>query len=322
MSTALRTRLQNVSLASGSFARAAFVVAPLGLVALAAYLQARGVGQVVSAGLASPRGLLAAAGPGTAHAAEPPASAKTVGSYALFGGAPAASIAPAATAASAPGQNDLYAAPTCAGLSLATLATFADPRASLATLRVATPPSSLTVGQGEPVLDGRVLFIGVDRVWIERPAASGGVCQAGLFAAPVAPVASASSGVAAAAPATGLAARVRASGENEVEIDRGAVDEIFERAPTLARAVRLAPALAPDGAVRGYTVRGISPGADGALATALGLRVGDTLLSVNGFAVAKTEELLAAYGRLRGAPRIALEVERQGARVTLVALTR
>lgn len=323
MNLALRHRLQDV-LPAG-FVRAAIVVAPLGLVALAAYLQARGIGQIAGAGLASPRTLLAAAGPGTAHAAEPP-PAKTVGSYALFGGAPVEPAAAVAVAAGAPeGANDLYAAPTCAGVSLATLATFADPRASLATLRVGTTPgASLTVGQGEQVLDGRVLFIGVDRVWIERPAASGGVCQAALFAVarPVASAVEAPRAAASAAPATGLAARVRATGEHEVEIDRGAVDEILERAPLLSRAVRLAPALGPDGAVRGYTVRGISPGADGALATALGLAVGDTLLSVNGFAVAKPEELLSAYGRLRGAPRIALDVERQGARVTLVALTR
>lgn len=321
MSSSLRLRLQNAPFATVRIARATFAVATLGLVALAAYLQAAGVGQVVGAGLASPRGLLAAAGPATAHAAEPKPPAKTLGSYALFGGSPAPSAVPAPDGL--PARDDLYAAPACAGVSLATLATFADPRASLATLRVASPPSSLTVGQGEAVLDGRVLFIGVDRVWIERPAAAGGVCQAGLFAVPVLPVVSATGATSATPPpATGLAARVRSSGENEVEIDRGAVDEIFERAPTLARAVRLTPALSPDGAVRGYTVRGISPGQDGALATALGLRVGDTLLSLNGFGLAKPEELLAAYGRLRGAPRIALDIERQGARLTLVALTR
>lgn len=303
--------------------RAAVVVAPLGLLAVAAYLQARGVGNLLGEGLASPRTLLAVAGPGTAHAAEAPPSSKTLSSYALL----AASATPISVedGSTAP-CGDLYGAPACAGITLATLSTFADPRASLATLRVGVPQGSITVGQGESVLDGRVLFIGVDRVWIERPLAAGGVCQVGLFAAAHAPRPADSGANAGAgltgAPASSLALRVRSRGEREVEIDRGAVDEIFERAPLLARAVRLAPALGPDGAVRGYTVRGIASGPDGALASALGLRVGDTLLSVNGFGVAKPEELLAAYGRLRGAERIALDIERQGARATLVALTR
>ena len=74
---------------------------------------------------------------------------------------------------------DLYAVDDCPQLTLTGLATFADPRASLATLRAEGQADALTVGQGEPVLDGRVLFIGADRVWIERPAPDG-VCQVSL----------------------------------------------------------------------------------------------------------------------------------------------
>lgn len=300
--------------------RAAFVAVPLALVAVAAYLQATAVGHVVGAGLSGP--LLAAVTPANAEAAEPRARdgghVKSLASFSLFGGAPPSSaqlVVPAPT-----GSDDLYAAPVCQGITLATLATFADPRASLATLRLAASNTSLTVGQGEPVLDGRVLFVGGDRVWIERPAASGGICQAALFAPATPPVVSASA--APAAPPNGLAARVRSIGEHEVEVDRAAVDEIVERGTSLARAVRVSPALGPDGNVRGYSVRSIAPGPDGALASALGLRVGDTLLSVNGFSVAKPEELLAAYGRLRLAPRISLEIERQGAPLTLSAIPR
>jgi hypothetical protein len=189
--------------------RAILALATLGLVTTAALLQARGIGHVMAAELvATPEAGLAvphAVVPSTVAPADGAEHRSALRSYGALG-VPAAVVAEAIDwPGEAEGPIDLYAAPRCADIELAGLAAFADPRASLATLRLSPPPPTtpegvgeppptsitLAVGQGEAVLEGRVLFIGQDRVWIERPPRPSRqgvrVCQAPLAPAPAAP---------------------------------------------------------------------------------------------------------------------------------------
>lgn len=173
--------------------RAMFALVTLGLVSAAAILQARGIGHVMAAELvAAPRVEVAAGSADdvgdSGAAVHRVALRKRVAlGVAARGGDPLDWPAPTE------GPIDLYAAPSCPDIELAGLAVFADPRASLATLRLpnTAPAAPVSVGQGERVLDGRVLFIGQDRVWIERPSPapepSVRVCQARLSPGPDGP---------------------------------------------------------------------------------------------------------------------------------------
>jgi hypothetical protein len=204
---ALRPRLRD---------RVIVTLATLGLVGGAAFLQARGVGQVMAAELVAPSPAsvwAAASAPAneSATATATPAGDADAHRIALRSyphshavlGTPVAGGGDAADwPESADAPVDLYAAPPCSDVALAALAVFADPRASLATLRLRRPEVggevgaveghgatiARSVGQGESVLDGRVLFIGQDRVWIERPPRPSRqgvrVCQARLEPGP------------------------------------------------------------------------------------------------------------------------------------------
>jgi general secretion pathway protein C len=92
------------------------------------------------------------------------------------------------------------------------------------------------------------------------------------------------------------------------EISRQEVANTLANLNQVAMQARVVPAF-QDGVAKGFKLFSIRPDS---LFTRLGLRNGDILRRINGLSLTSMEQALEAFTRLRDAPRIELEVERDG----------
>lgn len=164
---------------------------------------------------------------------------------------------------------------------------------------------------GELTADARVVYVAADRVWLEE---RGVLCQARVFsgAAPAPPAPSPSpmnGGAQSSALERELAGKIAKTGPNEFQIDRGAVDRLFESHSELMK-TPLAPEKEGDRVV-GFRLVRIRPGS---VLAALGLQTGDRLVSLNGIEVTSPERMLEAYAKLRSGTldRLTIHVVRNG----------
>lgn len=177
---------------------------------------------------------------------------------------------------------------------------------------------------GDVVEDGVVAEINRARVIIERAGRReligtarrpGAAAPARAAIAPgaltPAPPRSSSTGSASAGSAS-LAPTLRQTGANEWSVQRTDVAGVTSNLMQLGMDARIVPAF-ENGAASGFKLLSVKPGS---LYTKLGLRSGDVLARVNGVSLNSLEKVMGSLGQLKEAPRIDMEVVRNGARVT------
>jgi general secretion pathway protein C len=110
-----------------------------------------------------------------------------------------------------------------------------------------------------------------------------------------------------------IADKIERVGPNELRVDRSVVDEILENQARWMRFTRIRPFKRGDELVglRLSRVRG------GTLLHTLGMKNGDVLKSINGFEFTNPEKALQAYGKLRAADNLTVEIERRGKPVSI-----
>lgn len=208
--------------------------------------------------------------------------------------------------------------PICDGARVLVIAASEDPSWSFATI---------AVGRGEPLLrragdpvEGRsVLAIGWDRVWLTEPGAR---CQVRIGDNRLAP-APARAKPPARKPAQKpprrsalppeIASKIRKVSDREFVVDRSAIDLVLEQQGVLMRSARIIPAREGERVI-GVRLARVTPNS---LLTALGMRTGDTIRSINGFDMTDPQSALQAYARLRSADNLAIAVQRGGKDMTI-----
>jgi general secretion pathway protein C len=255
--------------------RRAFQALALTLIAIAAYLQARGLSHLF--GAAPLRNV-----PPTPRPPSPPAATASANST------PRASVASASSPGAALPPPPL-AWPLCDGVQVSIVTESTDPWWSIATLRERGEARAHNRRVGDASGGRRVAFIGWNpramaaAVWLESREAP---CQALLQAQP-------------AVPPSDTVGSPR--GDTRVSAER-------LKEPSLWRTIRVVPEQR-NGVVVGIRLFGIRPNS---LLTGIGLQNGDRLETVNGLSVATAESALLAYAQLQHAERLRVRLVRRG----------
>jgi general secretion pathway protein C len=290
------------------------IVAGLGFVGVT-YFQVSGAMQLLSAALLL-RDTTARPSPPTERAA--PYSPKS--GQAILGRNPFDSTRRSLRAA-APSPKVLVDAgdplvwPDCEGVQVLIVSESKDSGWSLTTVRESGQERGRLRRVGDAVGGQQVAFIGYNprqqtpSVWLE----GGGVyCQAVLFrpaatAVPARPPALLPPAVP--DPNVGI----QRLSDRELNVDRSVVDRTLEDPSALMKSVRVVPEK-QDGVFVGLRLSGIKRDS---LLGAVGLRNGDRLESINGFALSSPQKALEAYAKLVTAERLDVRLQRAGQPVEL-----
>ncbi|WP_441289597.1 type II secretion system protein GspC [Sorangium sp. KYC3313] len=299
------------------------------LIALAAYFQASGMGQLVLSSVAidappappSPPTRPASFG-STASSTDHTTSAAAILSRNPFdsvtGPLDGKPVEIPSVPHELPNNKDPYADPSCDGARVLLITQADDPEWSFAAM-AGSDGKAILRRQGDEISGQTVYYVGWDRVWLTSGSSR---CQAVVGrnstvarAAP-APAPPTTSTSAAPKPAARggkkippeLASKIQRVSENEFNVERSAVDHILENQGELMRSARIVPEKEGDKVV-GIRLFGIRP--DSLLGT-LGLENGDRLSSINGFEMSDPQKALEAYARLRTADRLTVSINRKG----------
>jgi general secretion pathway protein C len=296
------------------------------LIALAAYFQASGMGQLVASSVAVDPSSLPAAPP--PRPATPGAAANqdhTTSAAAILSRNPFDSVTgpldgkpvELPTRPQPVENKDPYEDPPCDNARVLLITQAEDPSWSFAAFSGSDGKSTLR-RQGDEINGQTVYYVGWDRVWLT---ASGSRCQAVVGGAVVAKVGSSPPPVSPASPAPSstskgrgkkvppeIAAKIHKVSETEFNVERSVVEQILENQADLMRSARIVPEKEGDKVV-GIRMFGIRP--DSLLGT-LGLENGDRLSSINGFEMSDPQKALEAYARLRTADNLTVSVNRKG----------
>ena len=311
----------------------AFVI--LGLVALMAYFQASGTMSLVGAAMTIPGSsaslpsfnVKAPAGPSRpARVAEPILARNAFDS--VTGPIKPKPVSEIAVKEEKPDLSDPLAVPACEGIKALIITESNDPVWSLAALQAPGETAPKLRRVGDDVGGKRVAYIGYNprnqtpSVWLESGAT---LCQSMLFASAV-PTASAAAATTAPPPAAAnranngpaklaadIASKIQKISDSEFHVDRAVVEKILGDQAELMKSARVVPDT-QDGKVVGVRLFGIRP--DTLLGT-LGIKNGDRLETINGFDMASPEKALEAYMRLRTADGLKVQVNRNGAPMTI-----
>jgi len=304
-----------------------FPLVVLFLMAVAAYFQAQGLGQIVASTLgdAPPPPPLPAPKLG---ALVSPGSSRDVNGAAILARNPFDSVTgpldgkpvPTATAAedtSAP-SGDPYADPVCSAGKVLLITAADDPAWSFAAIADASGGKATLRRIGDDVGGKTVQAMVWDRVWLmqgnsrcqlplhEAVAAAGGTPPPPLVSGEKPPIKPPSAGT---VPKE-IAEKITKISDTHFSVERSVVDTILERQGELFKSVRISP----DKAGGGLKLGGIRPGS---LLGSLGMQNGDKLESINGFEMGDPTKALEAYTRLRSADKISVRVNRGGAPTTI-----
>lgn len=107
---------------------------------------------------------------------------------------------------------------------------------------------------------------------------------------------------------------IRQVKENEYEVRRSSLDAILENQASLMRSARIVPEVR-DGQVHGVRLFGLRMGS---VLQVLGFRNGDKILRVGGLPIDSPDKALEAYGKVRNADVIEVEIERGGNPISMV----
>ncbi|MGK3968100.1 type II secretion system protein GspC [Sorangium sp. So ce118] len=215
-------------------------------------------------------------------------------------------------------NKDPYADPSCDGARVLLITQADDPAWSFAAM-AGSDGKAILRRQGDEISGQTVYYVGWDRVWLTSGSSrcqaivggnnAGARASAAPTPAPAAPAATSK------APARGgkkvppeIASKIQRVSETEFNVERSAVDQILENQGELMRSARIVPEKEGDKVV-GIRLFGIRP--DSLLGT-LGLENGDRLSSINGFEMSDPQKALEAYARLRTADRLTVSVNRKG----------
>jgi general secretion pathway protein C len=304
------------------------------LIALAAYFQASGMGQLVASSVA----LDPSAVPSVAPVPKMASAASTSREEHSTTAAPIISRNPfdsvtgpldgtnielPKAAPEQPQNTDPYEDPQCDSAKVLLITQSEDPAWSFAAIAGSDGKPTLR-RTGDEVGGQSVYFIGWDRVWLMSGSSR---CQ--IIVGGKAPVAKAGVTPPAAAPAATttpssprgrgkpvppeIASKIHKVSETEFNVERAVVDNILENQAELMRSARIVPEKEGDKIV-GIRMFGIRP--DSLLGT-LGLENGDRLQSINGFEMSDPQKALEAYARLRSAERLTVSVNRRGKPVNI-----
>lgn len=105
-----------------------------------------------------------------------------------------------------------------------------------------------------------------------------------------------------------LAAKIQRISDTEFAVERAVVDEILDNQAQLMRRTRINPVKSGD-KTTGIQVSRIK---EGSLLDTLGIKDGDELRNINGFELGDPQKALEAYGRLRAADRLTVQIVRNG----------
>ncbi|MEZ4229162.1 MAG: type II secretion system protein GspC [Polyangiaceae bacterium] len=311
-----------------------FVGVILGLLAVAAYLQAVGGSALIGSWLFGvdaaqlsalpPRAAKASARADARLASADPILARnafdSVTGPLLGGGEEEPEPDDAARGISSPLE-----APACDGILVSIVSESPDPLWSMAAIREANDPVPAMRRVGEQVGDRTIAYIGQNplkkspAVWLESGAE---LCQVALFERQASAAAGESPSEGPSSRGRGarlsrdtlpkeIADKIRKVSATEFEVDRSVVDRVLAEQSVLMGSVRIAPM---GGKGAGIRMNGIRP--DTLLGT-LGFKDGDRLESINGFDLSSPEVALQAYARLRTADNLKLQLERGGGPVTI-----
>lgn len=304
-----------------SIAKRYFPAIICALVAIAAYFQASGMGQLVAGSIAASGGEMVVAKP-SAHGSGAGSSKDVTGGTAAIlarnpfdsktGPLDGSNDVPEEEAPPPPPQtNDPMDDPACEGQKVLLISASEDPSWSFAAIAGSDGKSTLR-RQGDDVGGQKVQFISWDRVWLSNGSSR---CQIVAFGAAPTGQTAAPAPAAPAAPAKGgkkvpteISSKITKISETEFSIERGVVDQILENQAELMKSARIVPEKQGDKVV-GIRLFGIRP--DSLLGT-LGMQNGDRLQSINGFDMGSPEKALEAYARLRTADHLTVTVNRRG----------
>lgn len=298
------------------------------LIALAAYFQASGMGQLVASSVALDPSSMPQAPKPPSHSLNAGLATKdehSTSAAPIIGRNPFDSVTgpldgkvvdlpqtpPPDQALS---NSDPYADPMCDACRVLLITQSDDPEWSFAA--IAGPDGKSILRRiGDEVSGQTVHFIGWDRVWMTQGSTrcqivvgnKGAPGKAASAGATPPPAASAPRGKGKALPPE-LASKIHKVSETEFNIERSVVDNVLENQAELMKSARIVPEKEGDKIV-GIRLFGIRP--DSLLGT-LGIENGDRLQSINGFEMSDPQKALEAYARLRTAERLTVSVNRRG----------
>lgn len=298
------------------------------LVAIAAYFQASGLGQLVASTVALDPAAVPTAAPTTKRHTPAPASTDHVTSAkdilarnpfdSVTGPLDGSSTEFSIPKPTVTNSEDWDQDPECSGTGKILLITAAEDRAwSFVAIAGADGKSQLR-REGDDINGHNVVRIDWDRIWMMN---GGQRCQLAMGSKTAsAPKA------AAAKPAAGedaeekpssrrskkvpadIADKIHKVSDTEFNVERAVVDKILENQAEFMKSARIVPEKEGDKIV-GIRLFGVRQ--DSLLGT-LGLQNGDRLQTINGFDMASPEKALEAYARLRTADRLTVTVNRKG----------
>lgn len=215
-------------------------------------------------------------------------------------------VLPAQPAASE-AKPDLNAEPVRTSMRVKLLGTLVagGPEWSLASILDLTNQKSLTVMVGDRLLTSKVLDILRDRVIVLNNGRREYVSAEGGEGAPPPPLAT-TTGVK--EPAGAWGAGIKAIDDNTYEVPRSEVDRAINNLNDLAMQARLVPAF-KDGQAEGFKLFSIRPDS---LYSKIGIVNGDVVKRINGFDMNDPAKALEVYTKLKDAPRIDVEIDRNG----------
>ncbi|WP_437927529.1 type II secretion system protein GspC [Sorangium sp. So ce291] len=300
------------------------------LIALAAYFQASGMGQLVASSVAvdappppPPSPPSRAGGFGSSASTDHATSAGAILSRNPFDSVTGPLDGKPVELPSIQQEmnnKDPYADPSCDGARVLLITQAEDPAWSFAAM-AGSDGKAILRRQGDEISGQTVYYVGWDRVWLTSGSSrcqaivgghnAGARASAAATPAPAPPATTSTSK----APARGgkkvppeIASKIQRVSETEFNVERSAVDQILENQGELMRSARIVPEKEGDKVV-GIRLFGIRP--DSLLGT-LGLENGDRLSSINGFEMSDPQKALEAYARLRTADRLTVSVNRKG----------
>lgn len=286
------------------------------LLALVAYLQARGLAQLFAANIdnvvaTAPRALQAQVRDITAWAKGKPDGSAILARNAfdsVTGPLDGKKEPHSPSEVSVNNQENPYGDPACDAARVMLITTAEDPTWSFAAIAVGHERATLRrIGDG--VGDQTVYAMTWDRVWMVK---SGLRCQLKLGQE----IASASSTL----PKSGatidqspllippdIANKITRITDNRFDVDRSVIEAIMDKKDVLFRSLRVIPARDADGA--SMKLSGIKKGS---LLGLLGLANGDKLQKINGFDMSDPMIAVQAYSRLLTADKLDVRIVRAG----------
>ncbi len=298
------------------------------LVAMAAWLQAAGIGQLLASSLAStdapppavtrPAARIGSLKNRADRSADPILSRNAFDSVTgpLDGSnLPVAELEPPPP----PSSQDPYEDPPCSGVKSSLISAADDPEWSFASLTGSDGKAQLR-RKGDEVGSSKVHHIGwfpdapkaesVPRVWMMDGSSrcivdmgAGAKAPAKPKAAPAAADKSKPSAL-----TESINSKIRKVGENSYVVERSAVDEIIKNYAQLAGSLRTRQSK------DGMRLSGIR---SNSVLNTIGMKNGDVLKSINGFDMNDPDKAVEAYGRLRSVKSLTVSVDRGGSPINI-----